>query len=170
MRRSQRTEQTPGWGASSISWERCKCPLWRRKELIFRTHLSHLGVQTLTQGAPVDVVQNAAAVAASPRSRRRPARRPCVTQTTQTRVMSGTRRHTGRSLTCWGHTPCFNDSPSFLSRTFLESVGAELPPALFLVLPFGSVASDLVGFFFISDTKKRLSSLEKRFDSTRKWF
>lgn len=126
------------------------------KGLTFQTHLSHLGVQTLTQGAPVDVVQNAAAVAASPRSRCRPDRRPCVTQTTQTRVMSGTRRHTGGSLACRGHTPCFNDSPSFLSRSFLESVGAELPPALFRVLPFDAVASDFVGFFFISDTKKRL--------------
>lgn len=126
--------------------------------LTFQTYLSHLGVQTLTQGAPVDVVQNAAAVAASPRSRGRPDRRPCVTQTTQTHHVRSPSTHrrepdVSRPHT---HTPCFNDSLSFLSRSFLESVGAELPPALFLVLPFDSVASDFVGFFFISDTKKRL--------------
>lgn len=56
------------------------------------------------------------------------------------------------------YTPCFGDFPSFLSRSFLESVGAELlpPAALFRELPF-----DSVGLFFIFASVKRPRSLGK---------
>ena len=46
-----------------------------------------------------------------------------------------------------GCTPCLDFSPSFLSRSFLERVVAELSPALFFTFPFGSEAFDFVGLF-----------------------
>lgn len=57
-------------------------------------------------------------------------------------------------LSCPGYTPCLHDSPPFLSRSFLERVGAELSSPLFFAFPFESDASDLVGFLFISDPTK----------------
>lgn len=97
--------------------------------------LSHLRVQTLSQSALVDVVQDAAM---SPLDPRRLQTSLC-TRSTETHSQTFTQSHRGH---CTDRNTPEGPAASFLSRSFFDRVAPEFTAARFF--PFDSAVPDLV--------------------------
>lgn len=118
----------------------------RKKEQL--SYLSHLWVQTLPQSAPVNIMQDApmsTSLLDSCRLRRRPCKTPRPTPLSSAEHF--TFSVTELKLSYQWYTHAFDDSPFFLSASFLESVAPDSPAGLFFTLLFGSL--DFVGLVFI---------------------
>lgn len=126
-----------------------------------QSHLSHLWVKALPQSALVNVVQDAS-MPTSPLDSCRLERRPCKThkpnQLSWQQHLTHMHNVTVLKLCRQCCTPCLQVSPSFLSRSFLERVGAEFSAVLVFALRCDSGASDFVGLLFISPPKQHNDS------------